>query len=90
MTLGYNDKRDFGIANTPFREKDNHNPSAQNIEIIEWVQLKGNQNHFQKTGCGLTWLERTVWARKTVSSNLTTPTECGLTGSPVTIDASID
>ena len=89
MTLGHNEKRDFGIANTPFREKDNHNPSAQNIEIIEWVQLKGNQNHFLKTGCGLTWLERTVWPRKTVGSNPATQTECVMTITPVTIDASI-
>ena len=83
--------REISVLRIPLSdEKDNHNPSAQNIEIIEWVQLKGNQNHFPTTGCGLTWLERTVWARKTVSSNLTTPTECGLTGPPVTIDASID
>ena len=83
--------REISVWRIPLSdEKDNHNPSAQNIEIIEWVQLKGNQNHFQKTECGLTWLERAVWARKTVSSNLTTPTECELTSSPVTIDASID
>ena len=83
--------REISVWRIPLSdEKDNHNPSAQNIEIIEWVQLKGNQNHFPKTGCGLTWLERAVWARKTVSSNLTTPTECELTSSPVTIDASID
>ena len=36
-------------------EKDNHNPGAQNIEIIEWVQLKGNQNHFQKSECISIW-----------------------------------
>ena len=48
--------REISVWRIPLSdEKDNHNPGAQNIEIIEWVQLKGNQNHFQKSECISIW-----------------------------------
>ena len=34
------------MANSLHLDEDNHNPGAQNIEIIERVRLKGHQNHF--------------------------------------------
>ena len=39
-------KRDVAMANSLHLDEDNHNPGAQNIEIIERVRLKGHQNHF--------------------------------------------
>lgn len=33
------------MANSLHLDEDNHNPGAQNIEIIERVRLKGHQNH---------------------------------------------
>ena len=78
------------MANTPFREKDKHNPSAQNIEIIEWVQLKGNQNHFPKIWVYINLVDGGIWDAEAVGSSPATQTACELTSSPVTIDASID
>ena len=39
-------KRDVAMENSLHLDEDNHNPGAQNIEIIERVRLKGHQNHF--------------------------------------------
>ena len=47
-------KRDVAMANSLHLDEDNHNPGAQNIEIIERVRLKGHQNHFI-TECRSVW-----------------------------------
>lgn len=66
--------REISVWRIPLSdEKDNHNPGAQNIEIIEWVQLKGNQNHFQKNGVWRSLVARSLWEREVQSSNLCTP-----------------